>query len=116
MRDTGNAFTDFWVKGLKQGPVYSAPFSSSRPSGKDVGNWLLRDPAYSRPKDAVTSETYNGRLEQFRAAYTQRMNERLAAENAAGRVVFNNVMAEHDRVLGGGTKLVASFGDDGAVE
>ena len=49
LRDTGNALDNFLVQVMKKGTKYSTALSGARPKGKQVGNWLERDPDWKVP-------------------------------------------------------------------
>lgn len=111
-RDTGNAFSDFWVQVMKQPTLYTPAFAGVRKLGSEVGNWLQLDETY-QDFEGLTDDP-DERLEDFRRAYTEQMHARLEDESRLDRMVVSR-LDELDRVLGGTSKLVASFGDEEGV-
>lgn len=89
LRDTGNAFSDFFVQVLKGKTKYTDAFSGSRPKGETVGNWLEADPDWTTEQ----YDSYEERLEKFREAYMKLTTERMEAEGALGAMVGSRVLA-----------------------
>lgn len=128
-----NAFAKFYMQVLKAPTLYTQAFAGKRPKASAVDNWLNRDPlwaksaedaqkriqeAYNRadqelsPTDGVVEESEeNIAIENFRQLYRKQMELRLAEEARLPRLVMNNRMEEHDRILGGKDKLVIEFQD-----
>lgn len=97
---------------MKQPTLYTPAFAGVRKLGSEVGNWLQLDETY-QDFEGLTDDP-NEQLEDFRRAYTEQMRARLEDESRLDRMVVSR-LDELDRVLGGTSKLVASFGDEEGV-
>lgn len=74
---------------------YSNAFSGRRPKASQVGDWLALDPEFESPQP----ETFEERIEQFRAAYMVQTDLRKAAEAQLDREIVST-MDRQDAIIG----------------
>ena len=99
LRDTGNAFTNFFVDTMKGKTIYTESFSGkrARASSPQMDNWLTRDPDWHIEPPA----SYQERVEQFRAAYIQQTKLRKEAEEKLQKMVVNRMDAQDAALISG---------------
>ncbi len=90
MRETKNAFKDFFVQVLKGPTFYTDAFNGMRPKASSVGDWMFDD------EELMTEEpaSYDARIEQFRLAYIAQTQERTDAELKLAEMIENTMEAQ----------------------
>ena len=107
IRDTGNAFDNFFVGVLKGPTKYTEAFAGQRPKASEVGDWLERDPDFLYRANG----TYQERMNQFRDAYITQTKLRLKAEEKMDKVI-NSRLDEQDKMLNSKASLIMQIMDD----
>jgi hypothetical protein len=108
VRKSENAFTNYATDVFNAPPAYSEALSGERPKASSVGDWLKRDPAWSR------SAPYDSKnlFEEFKEAFIKQNELRKKAEIGQGVIGDKKLQKLESYLIGSKESKVLEISDE----